>query len=531
MQIELTLKNYRCYPDSSPASLVIDDDWIAIVGINNSGKSSLLRFLFEFRPLFSALASPDTWQGLANGSTIGPNFGNSVRDPIEVFHNLNDRPLSITFSVRGSFDNSQIGSAIVPMSATFEYRRNQPTNAWLTEIILGQNNRLPLGQFQYRDPAVLYKSDVAIDLAPYVAAMDRLRRTFYVGAFRNLLNTGSKADYFDIQVGDAFITRWRNMQTGNTKRENEACEEVTAAIERLFGYQRLSIQAAQTNDTLQLMIDRRPFKLHELGAGIAQFILVLANAAAARPSYILIDEPELNLHPALQIDFLSELAGFSEHGVLFTTHNIGLARATADRIYTVASVAQGVSRVSHFEATHNLPEFLGAMSFSSYQALGFSKVLMVEGPTEVRTVQQFLRKLGKDHQILPLQLGGSSLINGKREYELSELKRITPDLHCVIDSERVSDSAPIPPDRLAFKSSCENLGIRCHILERRAIENYLLDAAIKKVKGDKYRQLSVFEKLTDVYPCWGKNENWKIASAMTWHDIKDTDLGRFLNSL
>ena len=46
MRIELTLKNYRCFPDISPARIVIEDGkWTAFVGVNNSGKSSLLRFI------------------------------------------------------------------------------------------------------------------------------------------------------------------------------------------------------------------------------------------------------------------------------------------------------------------------------------------------------------------------------------------------------------------------------------------------------------------------------------------------------
>jgi hypothetical protein len=54
MRIELVLKNYRCFPDSSPARLVIQDDWVAFVGVNNPGKSALLRFFYEFRPFIRA---------------------------------------------------------------------------------------------------------------------------------------------------------------------------------------------------------------------------------------------------------------------------------------------------------------------------------------------------------------------------------------------------------------------------------------------------------------------------------------------
>ncbi len=53
MQVDLVIKNYRCFPDYHPARISIRTGYTAFVGVNNSGKSSLLKFLYEFRPLFS----------------------------------------------------------------------------------------------------------------------------------------------------------------------------------------------------------------------------------------------------------------------------------------------------------------------------------------------------------------------------------------------------------------------------------------------------------------------------------------------
>jgi hypothetical protein len=89
MRVEITLKNYRCFPESSPATIVVDDDWAAYVGVNNAGKSTLLRFFHEFRPFFGYAAHLAHWEGLARGGATGTGFGNSVRDATELFHNQN----------------------------------------------------------------------------------------------------------------------------------------------------------------------------------------------------------------------------------------------------------------------------------------------------------------------------------------------------------------------------------------------------------------------------------------------------------
>src|SRR6267143_5101234 len=52
MEIEITLKNYRCFPDSNPARITLREGFTSFVGVNNAGKSSLLKFFYELRPLF-----------------------------------------------------------------------------------------------------------------------------------------------------------------------------------------------------------------------------------------------------------------------------------------------------------------------------------------------------------------------------------------------------------------------------------------------------------------------------------------------
>src|SRR5690349_20413397 len=101
MRIELILKNYRCFPDDSPAHLVLENDWVSIVGVNNSGKSSLLRFFFEYRPFFQTLSNVGGWHGLARGQVLGCGYGSSIRDPHEVFHNRNNRPVTVKMTVSG----------------------------------------------------------------------------------------------------------------------------------------------------------------------------------------------------------------------------------------------------------------------------------------------------------------------------------------------------------------------------------------------------------------------------------------------
>lgn len=535
MNIEITLKNYRCFPDSSPATFQLRPGFTAFVGANNSGKTSLLRFLYEFRDLFRIHSTPSG--PLIAALRRNPqafNLANTVLDQREIFHNGNERDLEIEVDLIDAVPNDGLPARPVKCTLLIPHGTNQYTwDLHLTDGLLD----LSKGEINFGGPqSVLLKQGDAIrcDLTPLFKAFADLSQTLYIGPFRNAINVGATSDYYDIQVGQAFIAAWKGYKSGVQLRLNERAYRVEKDIQRIFGLSEIQINPSANEQTLQLLLNGRSFKLSEVGSGMTQFILVLANVAMRQQKYILLDEPELGLHPSLQLDFLTTLASYVPGGgVLFATHNIGLARSTAERILSVTKVSDFVSRIRPLESTPRLSEFLGELSFGGYKELGFDKILLVEGPKDVVAVQQLLRTYGKDHKVVILPMGGSSLINGTNETELQlqELKRISGNIFALIDSERNSTDDSLPSARLEFLHLCKAAEVHCHVLERRAMENYWSEPAIQKIKGIKYGALLAYQKLESVPQPWAKSENWLIAREMTMEDLNQTDLGAFLAAL
>lgn len=527
MNVEITLKNYRCFPEDRPARIILREGFTAFVGINNSGKSSILKFFYEFRNLFSTLASTSVISSLISGQVHTFYFEGT--DSTAVWSNTNTRDLEITFRFL-DVDPVITGNQVVYLSTviiTIPRRRN----TFSAQMTLNQGPR-PFSQMvtgvQGTRLNMQNGSFPPVELAPAQEIWEALSQAVYFGPARNAINVGSNTNYFDIQIGQAFVQQWRNLKSGPDRDQNEATYRLTEDIRKIFDYDHLEINPSPDDQTLQLFIDGRSYTLAEVGAGLSQFILVLANAATKRPAFILVDEPEMNLHPSLQLDFLTTLGSYASSGVLFATHSLGLARASAERVYSVQRVEQGRSEVQPYETTPRLAEFVGELSFAGYRDLGFDKILLVEGPREIKTMQQFLRLYGKDHEILLLSLGGASMINATTAVELDEIKRISENVYAIIDSERAAAGDSLTPDRQAFVDNCAAAGIVCHVLERRAIENYLTDAAIKRIKGNNYRALAPFELLRQLQNGWAKADNWRIAREMTIADLEATDLGQFL---
>jgi len=555
MQVEITIKNYRCFSDSKPARIVLRKGFTAFVGVNNSGKSSLLKFFYEFRHLFQSLSYPtnDNFTEALRGNPQPFNFATSVLDIEEVFNNANNRNLEIQIQFQDV--DLVIEENAPPILEKIVITVQRATNTYCAELFIKNKkvvifpnhvepNFYSIGTIINEDNTILYYEDnPELNLYPLFQVSKDISEALYLGPFRNAFELvanrdyGSEqliiSDYFDIKAGQSFISNWRTFKSGSVRKNSEAAYRLTEDIRRIFGFKSLEINTSDDNRTLQLLINGKRYTLLELGSGLAQFILVLANAAIKQPSYILIDEPELNLHPSLQLDFLTTLGSYAGEGVLFATHNIGLARASAELIYSIRKDAEGESEVRKLEATPRLSEFLGELSFSAYRELGFDKILLVEGATEVKMIQQFLRKYGKDHQIVLLPLGGSQLIKESSEAELEEIKRICENVSALIDSERTAPKAAIESSRAAFVEKCKKAKIDCHVLELRAIENYLSDRAIKQVMGNKYKALKPYEALNEKAQYgWHKAvHNWRIAQEMTREELKGTDLGEFLERL
>ena len=139
------------------------------------------------------------------------------------------------------------------------------------------------------------------------------------------------------------------------------------------------------------------------------------------------------------------------------------------------------------------------------------------------------RRFKKEHEVLLLPLGGSTLINRRQGtlIQLQELTRITSKVAAVIDSERSTASSPLPRERQAFAEACSSIGIRAHILERRALENYFPQRAIDSALGSGHPELGEF----GAHLSWAKQDNWRISNELLEAELLNTDLGSFLQTV
>lgn len=532
---KLTLRNYRCFDWDNPMTLEFGEGFMAIVGSNNSGKSSALRSIYELRPALNRIR--EAFQHPFHIS--GPNLIQGISDITELA-NDND-PGRFKFTLELLTHTIPNGLFHIATSVDFEFTMHSQSLRAIKVVAVNHHNQsMSIDEGMIKELSSIetqtrlkYHNNATIDYTELISFAAELSASKYFPAFRNAINEGA-ANYYDIPVGTAMVSTWDLWKAGNVRTQKIAISKVENEIASLLGFQSLQINADQTNKTLDVIINNRPHKLYEVGAGVAQLIITLGAALIHNPPYILIDEPELNLHPSLQLHFLTALGSYASKGVVYATHSIGLARSSATCIYALTKNPEQSSRMHVFgDRLPNFSEWLGELSYGNRLELGCEGILLVEGPSDVLCFQEFLRKLGKDHKYVLLQLGGSSMINENIGPHLSELTRLTDpkNIHIYIDSERESGGAKLDPERQGFLEGCKAAKINAQASVRRATENYFDQKSITKALGQGYQSLEPFQKLKEAPKQWSKSSNWRIAREIDFKDIKDTDLGIFLSAL
>src|SRR2546423_1179046 len=121
MDIDITLRNYRSF--QKPVHIKLRKGFTGFLGLNNSGKSSLLRFFFELRPIFSALTRGDGMHQRLGGAIQSYQPVTTISEYEEIFCVANNGDIEIKLN----FDALTAEGNYLPIEFVIEAYRAGPT--------------------------------------------------------------------------------------------------------------------------------------------------------------------------------------------------------------------------------------------------------------------------------------------------------------------------------------------------------------------------------------------------------------------
>lgn len=495
--IKIKLENYRNIAYNDNIELEISEGTSFVLGVNNVGKSNLLKAFYDLREILNK----NYWPSERKNVVIHSNT------PFDAMVNRNNLEKEIRVGI--SYKKITYWVSVFP---------NEPNKHTTQLLVSYQNHDIP--------PIGITETDQKDN--------EHLKTVFqkvlYIGAFRAALEQPG-GQYTDITTGYEFIKQWSMWQGSGDVEKAKKLGQLIIELQNLFGYKQFSITPNHDKNNLLITTDDGVFTLNEMGGGITHFIITLGNALIHQPSIILIDEPEAGLHPQMQETFVRALAKKASYGLIATSHSIGLARSVADQI-SILTRESGSSPViapygQHFHPT--ISQSLHEMGYSQFAEMGGNKILLVEGRTDVKCFREILRLYGIENKFIILPIGQELIAadTTKMIEELSELTRFNTSVAVIIDSELENSSATLARDRKTLLDECKKLGFATFATDKRATENYITQEAIDKL-GLGVNALTQYEERPLSWV--NKHKNWLLFNQMKKNDFIGTKLDEFIQN-
>jgi len=497
--VKVRVWNYRNISNETPLEFEIRDGITFILGMNNIGKSNILRLFFELRTILK-----ESFNNILLGSNnIAPYSEGVFFDEI-VNRNYISEAIKIEISV---------GENILKMTIKPHHGSLHSEN-----FLINLNFSGNLKAFRQR---AMILSD-----------------TLYIGAFRSA-DCNFNGDTGEISIGQQFVDLWSKWAGGDDVKNRTKIREVENELKELLEFKNFGIKVNDKKNNLLITTDDGDFKINELGGGVAQLIMILGNAAIRNPSLILIDEPELSLHPRMQEVLVRALASKAKNGLIASSHSIGLARSVAERTFSLAKVNGSIKFGifgKHYEPTFT--QEINELGYSQFVEVGGNNILLVEGRTDIKSFKEILSKYGIETSFIIISFGGTAfIINDKTKIvdELSELKRLNPkSVSVIFDSEFTAPGQTLQAKQQSFKECCESLGFNVFPTDRNATENYISQPALDLVLQNPalYQQLGPYDNFNQLTTGkWDKNKNWLLFKAMSKSELSGTDLHSFIEKV
>jgi putative ATP-dependent endonuclease of OLD family len=232
-----------------------------------------------------------------------------------------------------------------------------------------------------------------------------------------------------------------------------------------------SEQPSRQSPAAELDVD--DFLAEVNGSGIREALRLVLDTSFERPNVLLVEEPEIHLHPALETSMMRYLRDLSESSQVFiSTHSTNFVdHADTQNVYLVSKErATTISLLEYREIEEKVPQELGVRLSSLFF---YDRLVFVEGPSDelvLRQISDVLEvKLNQSNVGFILLRGIGNLGHYAAKEILSFLSKRQVRLWFFVDrDERAEEEIAVMKERLGG-------GAILFPTRSRELENYLLN--------------------------------------------------------
>lgn len=489
-------KNYRSFGGDGILLEGLKDINV-IIGQNNGGKTNVLRTL-------------DIWESSRRGSP------KSLK-PTDYFDNDNNNQVEFEFVVPVAI--------LGPLDKLLSAENNRP---FIRYRLIGDNQYDVIDSFVRNSSAETLRS--YCNAHHHSSSSDKNHNIQSVEGqpqFRELLNKVPPITYFSEKRVQQVSKNFRDRLTPiwNHGAGNRAMIPIKKALRNFLeeGVEaKIGIQFEQDSESFTIEMNEELVDFESLGSGFQQVFDVALTIASIQDSVILIDEPELNMHPNLLRRLMKLIFANDTNQYIICTHSNILLDATYEKsIYQITGGKfSTIERCETLESTRELLNDLGVQASDILQTNG---IIWIEGPSDRTYINHWLDLHGCSAQegldFTFQYYGGKLLAHYGLDDDIKDfvnILEVNRNAFIIMDSDWKNTSHKWKKTDLAKRKqriieACNEKKIPFWVTQGREIENYISEKNWTEYEG-KPIKLTQTESIADI------SSKYKI-KAKAAHDV------------
>ena len=515
--LNLKLTNFRKISNLPETTITFNQDINVLVGANNAGKTSILNAiqrLFKTESITprdlnylikdgglgiegDILLTKEQWEsylivghsGLTNPFLVSPS------DLDFLIIKLIDLPVSLkrnTFFIRRNILQGEI-EAKIDDSLVYSDEILTLESSNIENLLGSTKNQIINSDFYnvYKTPLYLDSKGKILDNEKFIPL--------------NQIEEKTSDDYVNI----------RGLLYALKKREPQKFEDFKKRLLEIFTeLNDIDVFHDETLGQFELILHEKlrkngttenvSYDINNVGQGMQTLVLMLSTILLLKPSIVLMDEPEVHMHPSLIKEFVKYIQLLSvDTQFIITTHSLVLIQEVGlDKVFSLKNeIDQKGIIVSKVDDKNKLLETVQQLGYE-IDTLTYTQkpsvYVFTEGPSDKDFILAFAEKAGLQAQINSFSTAFIAMGGKGNRYKLTNLidklneeEFIDAPLLMVLDKDETTNDT-IDDIRSKFFSKNPK---RLHYLSKRQIENYLIDErAIKNIVAKKIKDTDLLSQ-------------------------------------
>lgn len=372
------------------------------IGSNNSGKSNVLRFVER---VLSPLLTPGRSSAIKLTRADAPRQGGSATHHV-VFATVEGMIASLQNSVsawqpRWSEELRKHGDQDGLLALPISSQSVTAGHYFARESPLPDNLNPGYWQAMWR---ALTGASSSGDLPRhwYPGVMDKLIQhvmqsvePYYIPSFRQIptrlpedfgseyTHAVSESRHIIDDLAELALPAW------DEQHKRESFEKLRSFIGQVIDDPDVAIEIPADRTTINVNTGGTFLPIEALGSGVHEVVILAAEIVLRRNSTILLEEPEIHLHPNLQRRFMQFLVEETENQIFITTHSAGIIDTPQARVFGVDNVPP--ARVSPLVTSQDKFRACREMGYKASDLLQSNSIIWVEGPSDRIYVRQWIK--------------------------------------------------------------------------------------------------------------------------------------------